>query len=47
MDITTFSGLVLACTPLVHPATAQALVVLPDGDGVAAGDDVIAIVLSL
>ena len=26
MDATTFSGLVLACAPLVHPGTAQALV---------------------
>ena len=26
MDVTTFSGLVLACAPLVHPETAHALV---------------------
>ena len=31
MDITTFSGLVLACAPLVHPGTAQALVTVESG----------------
>ena len=31
MDITTFSGLVLACAPLVHPVTAQALVTVESG----------------
>ena len=31
MDVTTFSGLVLACAPLVHPVTAQALVTVESG----------------
>ena len=31
MDATTFSGLMLACAPLVHPGTAQALVTVESG----------------